>query len=53
MLHNLKYLGLEGNRNLKLSDKTFGPDGLINLNRLHLGICNLKSLSNGVFKNIP
>jgi len=52
-LHKLTRLILDGNTGIKLTDATFGKDGLINLKDLSLDNCNLKILPAKFFEHLP
>uniref|UniRef100_A0A914DYN4 LRRCT domain-containing protein n=1 Tax=Acrobeloides nanus TaxID=290746 RepID=A0A914DYN4_9BILA len=51
-LTNLKTLVLDGNRDLELTDETFGK-GMENLEELSLDDCNIKDLPDGIFDGLP
>lgn len=52
-LHNLDELILDGNQEIVLSDHTFGKDGLKRLTVLSLDYCNLATLPDKLFDNLP
>jgi hypothetical protein len=52
-LNKLTELNLDYNEKLTLTENTFGSNGLVNLEYLFLGYCNLKTLPNSMLKNMP